>query len=180
MSMATGVSYSSYGVTIPPFNTGNPDEDNRYFQPDLNLMGKLNVRFIVSEFEISNQGLKQLDVIGKTRIYENLKYEPKASVFNDGNNSEATIEDTKPGRIDLAVNGPGRLEISEQYYPGWNVFVDGVKKDIIIHDQIFQAVDLEPGSHQIIFEYSPILMLYGFAGLFLIIIVYLGVNLAHT
>jgi hypothetical protein len=180
MASATGIPYASYGVSIPPFKTGNPEEDNRYSQPDLELLGKLNVRYVVSEYDIINSGLKQLQTIGRTHVYENLKYSSMATLIGTGSQTEITIKNDRPGWVELSASGPGLLQISEQYYPGWTVFVDGVKKDIIIHDQIFQSVNLESGLHRVIFKFTPDLVMYGFMASILIIIGYMGVKFAHS
>ena len=179
MSQATGVPYIAYGVTIPPFQNGKPETDNQFSQPNLDLLGKLNVRYIVSEFEIFNSGLEKLAIIGKTQIYENLKYRPLVYIQGGRNDSAMILTKHQSGLLELSASGPGELVISEVYYPGWNVFVDGVKKDIVVQSQIFQSVNLEPGNHHILFKFTPDLVLYGLFALFLIGIGFVGVKIAH-
>jgi uncharacterized membrane protein YfhO len=50
---------------------------------------------------------------------------------------------------------PKFLVLTDTYYPGWKVFVDGKAHKLLKADYIFRAVYLAPGSHDITFVYSP-------------------------
>ncbi len=52
MEKASGVPMEGYSVTLPPFASGRPEVDNRAYLPDARLLGLLNVRYVVSEFEL--------------------------------------------------------------------------------------------------------------------------------
>ncbi len=47
------------------------------------------------------------------------------------------------------------LVLSDTYYPGWKVFVDGEEKEILRANYHFRAVPLEKGRHRIEFVYAP-------------------------
>jgi hypothetical protein len=68
-------------------------------------------------------------------------------------------------RIELkaSCNGPRFLFLSETYYPGWTVWVDGQKEKIYRADHTFRAVALSPGHHDIIFKYQPFSFYLGLA-----------------
>ncbi|TDJ57694.1 MAG: hypothetical protein E2O41_07505, partial [Nitrospina sp.] len=41
------------------------------------------------------------------------------------------------------------------YFPGWTVTVDGEQKPILQANHFYRAVQLEPGSHVLEFDYYP-------------------------
>ena len=53
MQKASGISSNGYSVTLPPFETGDPDTDNRGAVPDARLLGLLNVRFVAAQFPLT-------------------------------------------------------------------------------------------------------------------------------
>jgi uncharacterized membrane protein YfhO len=42
----------------------------------------------------------------------------------------------------------------QQYYPGWEVFVDGAQSKIIISNYLFMSLVLENGNHTVDFIYK--------------------------
>jgi uncharacterized membrane protein YfhO len=51
--------------------------------------------------------------------------------------------------------------LTDIYYPGWNVYVDGKKENLERANYAFRAVHLEAGPHSIRFAYEPISLLLG-------------------
>jgi len=49
----------------------------------------------------------------------------------------------------------GLLVVSELYYPGWEVYVDGKKKEILKTDLIFRGIMLEGGQKRVEFRFRP-------------------------
>lgn len=160
MEKAAGVPYDEYSVTIPPFQTGNPKIDNRQSNPDPVLLGYLNVRYLVSEFWISDLDFTLVGNDRDTFIYENEKYLPRAVVYRSYSRSDdyhtAQIVDYTPNRIHLAAVGPGLLVLSEMNYPGWIVKIDGDPASIMTVDGLFRAVELSEGSHILKFNFRPV------------------------
>ncbi|MBW1741398.1 MAG: YfhO family protein [Deltaproteobacteria bacterium] len=68
-------------------------------------------------------------------------------------------------RIELAasLNKPKFLFLSESYYPGWKVYVDGVKGEIYRANYAFRGVPLAPGRHEVLFVYDPLSFKLGMA-----------------
>jgi len=50
---------------------------------------------------------------------------------------------------------PGMLLLSDQYAPGWRVWVDRKEQVILPADHAFRAVKVEPGYHLVHFRYQP-------------------------
>ncbi len=67
------------------------------------------------------------------------------------------------GELDVNVNTtePGLLVVSDQYYPGWQAWVDGKPTTIYAVDAAFQGVFLESGSHEVQFKYRPFSFIIG-------------------
>jgi hypothetical protein len=63
----------------------------------------------------------------------------------------------EPERIavwaDLAA--PGWLVLGEWYYPGWQVWIDGIKAKVLRADYGLRAVHVEAGAHEVVFRYRP-------------------------
>jgi hypothetical protein len=85
--------------------------------------------------------------------------DPKPRVFFTGGGTVEEIVADKPGRISLTAQGPGELVVSESFYPGWRLRVDGAARDVEIFEKNFLKTTLESGRHQIEFTYFPLFLL---------------------
>jgi hypothetical protein len=67
------------------------------------------------------------------------------------------------GEMDIQANTqvPGLLIVTDQYYPGWQAWVDGKQVPIVAVDGIFKGVFLDKGSHMIRFVYKPLTFAVG-------------------
>ena len=160
MQKATGISNSGYSVTMPPFKTGTPEIDNLGSMPDSKLLGLLNVKYVVSAFPLNAAGLEFQEKIGKTTIYQNSNYRPRAWIQSnlDPENqvfSEVSQIKWSPDEIEIETNGEGWLVLSEIDYPGWSASVEGTAADIVPFDDLLRAVQLAPGNHTVKFEFRP-------------------------
>lgn len=59
-------------------------------------------------------------------------------------------------RLRAEIEAEAILVLSDTYYPGWKVFVDGREKKILRANYNFRAVVLPSGAHQVDFVYSPL------------------------
>ncbi len=64
-------------------------------------------------------------------------------------------------KLDVTTNQDGILVTSETWYPGWNVFIDGKKQDILQVNYCFKGVMVSEGTHIIEFKYEPISFFVG-------------------
>jgi hypothetical protein len=73
------------------------------------------------------------------------------------------ISDYQPNSIELSAFSQRHkiLFLSETYYPGWEVYIDGVRGDILRADFAFRAVALTPGHHKVEFVYRPLSVILG-------------------
>ncbi len=182
---ASGVENASYSVTLPFYKTANPSVDNQYSQPNLNLLGLLNVQYVVSEFELNIPGLKYLQKIESSWIYENTEAFPRVWVQDGLSNSirevgEAAVQDYSPNLIEIAATGPGLLVLSEINYPGWKATVDGIPASIQDYHGILRAIDLPEGTHAVKFTFYPVGVFLGVGiSLLMLIGIWLNYRLDH-
>lgn len=56
---------------------------------------------------------------------------------------------------EVVSNKDGFFVLSQSFYPGWKVFVDGTQKEVLPANLNFTAVYLTAGNHQVSFIYKP-------------------------
>lgn len=71
----------------------------------------------------------------------------------------------------------GILVLTDTFYPGWRVFVDGARREILKTDVGLRGVFLSAGRHEVRFEYAPQKLYWGMiiSGLSLVIFIFIGV-----
>jgi len=57
--------------------------------------------------------------------------------------------------IDAELEKDGFLVLSDTFYPGWKVFIDGKEGKIYCANYILRAVRLKKGKHKVLYLYSP-------------------------
>lgn len=57
--------------------------------------------------------------------------------------------------LETTSNHNALLFISDTFYPGWEVFIDGKKDRILLADYAFRAVKISNGNHKVEFIYNP-------------------------
>ncbi len=157
MTVASGVPAAGYSVTIPVFKKGNPEEDNRAYQPRADLLGLLNVRYILSAFLLDAAGLEKLFVQDGVYVYENQLARPRAWIEQNGQISplKASMTSSSPNRLVVQAQGPGELVLSEIVYPGWRAYLDGKPVRILAYQGLLRSVELPEGDHQVKFLFQP-------------------------
>jgi hypothetical protein len=80
-----------------------------------------------------------------------------------GQGDVVLIETSDPGLVSLRVETThgSWLLLSDTWYPGWNVELDGVKTKLYKADYFFRAVWVPPGAHTLEFRYRPPLFFAG-------------------
>ncbi|MDO8551067.1 MAG: YfhO family protein [bacterium] len=76
---------------------------------------------------------------------------------NQQGNDKAEVTSYLPEKVVVrteAENG-GYLVLTDSYFPGWEAKIDNKPVKIYQADYLFRAVKLEPGNHEVIFEYKP-------------------------
>jgi hypothetical protein len=177
MEKASGIPVTHYSVTMPDFPNGKPATDNAGYIPDARLLGLMNVRFVVSQFEITANGLTLLKSFCTTRIYENQEWMPFAWVQSETTALGEGVQSTpsvvaKPNEFSLEAMGHGQLVLSEVAYPGWKMYIDGKEQPIKLIGGIFMGADLKGGNQSIRFEYHPTFLI---PALIMAVIAWIGI-----
>jgi hypothetical protein len=81
----------------------------------------------------------------------------------DTHGTEITLYTPHEVVIEADLSADGFLVLSDTYYPGWEVFVDGREDRIYQADYLFRAVFLEEGKHVVEFRYNPLSFRIGLA-----------------
>ncbi len=58
-------------------------------------------------------------------------------------------------KLDVTMDTSGLLVMSDLYYPGWKVYVDGIQEPLYVTNLIMRGVFLPAGFHQVEFIYRP-------------------------
>ncbi len=159
IEQATGIAATGYSVTVPPFATTDLAHEHAGATPDAALLGRYNVRYIVSEFALDAPGLALAQRFGDTYVYTNAAWRDRAWV--EGGAGGVVVAAWSPNRLVLDATGPGRLVISESAYPGWQVSVDGVPQPLETTADGLLAVTLAAGPHAIAAEFRPLSVYLG-------------------
>lgn len=57
--------------------------------------------------------------------------------------------------LQVRANGPAFVVLSEIYYPGWNVYVDGLRTELYCVDYVLRGFSVPPGTHEVQIRYEP-------------------------
>lgn len=156
METATGIPSFRYSVTLPPFEGDDLASANQAYQPDVERLGYLNIRYVLAEFDLTAPGLVEETRQGSNRIYRVEPWYPRAWVEqDDGQMAEAALVSQSANEITINARGPGRLVLSELVYPGWRAEVNGKEAEIRPAHDILRSVALPNGDVQVVFRYSP-------------------------
>lgn len=163
MQAASGVPDNGYSVAIPPFASGNPQVDNYTYQPRADLLGLLNVRYILSAFPLESASLERLFVQDGVLVYLNQLARPRAWVEQSGELSDqgAFIVHRSSNQLTVQAQGPGLLVLSELVYPGWQATVNGEAVTIQVYHGLLRSVSLPEGRHQVHFDFRPASLYWG-------------------
>lgn len=137
--------------------------DEKNLAKNLDLLSFYNVKYLALTQKTNCPSLVLLREKPEAGfyLYQNKKVRPRAFIINSKNQPEE--EETKiikyrPDEVEISTRlaRPGFLFLSDSFYPGWQVWVDGVKSEILPAEQIFRKVKLEPGQHLVKFVYNPL------------------------
>lgn len=126
-----------------------------------------NVKYIASTKKLNYPHLKLLFHMYKYGVnlylYENKKVLPRAYLLDEEskpnfNLGQVVITNYQANQVVISVDlkKSGLLFLSDAYYPGWKGYVDGKEKRIIKANDLFRAVEVPSGKHEVKFVYAPL------------------------
>ncbi len=174
MARASGIPADRYSVSVPTVFVDDPltypEQAQAAAAPNADGLGRLNVRYIATEFPLTSSGFHLARQLGTTRVYENQLARPRAWLVGG---EPATLLTWSPNLILISARGPGQLILSEVNYPGWEARLDDQAAPLDTVDGLLQGVQLGPGAHTVRFEFRP-RSLYTGAALMVIGLITLG------
>lgn len=128
-----------------------------------------NRSFVVHDYQVVNDN-EILPIMGSGKIDFSrtaLLNSPIATDFKktaNVANEVPLIESYSSNNVSISVvmNSSGILVLSDLSFPGWVVYVDGKKKDLLTVNYILRGVVLDAGPHEIEFSYEPFMLKLGF------------------
>jgi len=118
--------------------------------------------FLVGHYRVEQDKQKIIDLIfspgfelDKEVILEEKL--PEIFLFDEQFSGQVELLDYQPSRLVLKTDTSGNalLFVSDNYFPGWQVEIDGISQKIYRADYAFRAVPVPKGEHQVIFSYEP-------------------------
>lgn len=79
------------------------------------------------------------------------------------NGAEATIADRRANCVTISVDSPagGRLVLTDLFYPGWQVTIDGESAQPARFEHMYRSVQISSGRHTVTWEYKPRSLYWG-------------------
>lgn len=158
IAAAAGVPLRGYSVTLPRLDGPEPAVANAGAAPDAERLGLLNVKYVAAEFSLAAPELRLAQTFGRTRVYENLAWRPRAWMDTG---APAAVVSWSPNRIVIRAEGPGRLTLSEINYPGWQAAIDGAPAGLETVAGLLRGVAVPAGPHTITFDFRPPSVFWG-------------------
>lgn len=155
-SKASGVPVNTYSVTLPAFETGNPFTDNVGKCPKTEMLQKLNTKYIISAFPLTNCDLGDPELLSDQYVYD-LDNEDNYVVVENCPETKLNYQIRRytPNEILLDIKSCGGvLQISEINYPGWQIFVDG-EQVLIERESLFRTIRIPEGYHELQMIFRP-------------------------
>lgn len=166
MSSAAGYPLEVYSVTLPPYPDGLPEAAGS-FKLDAEKLGWLAVGLVTSAHPIESPGFDLLTHEQDLYIYANSLVRPLAWMQGstdkiDESWSPVDSISRSINHIEVQVQEPGTLVLSEIHYPGWRAFSERGQLKIFPLENLLRAVELAEGENRVSFTFVPISLYLGF------------------
>jgi hypothetical protein len=132
------------------------------------ILKLLNVKYIISSRRLNFNFIEEVISENGVYLYKLTDFLPRIFFTTDvkGNIKRETCKileviEYKDGfaKVNVSTNKPGFLVFSENFYPGWHAYIDGIDKELIKVKGLIQAVAIDKGNHAVTFEYRVDLFL---------------------
>jgi hypothetical protein len=156
-------------ITHAPYNLVYQDQDVLIYQ-NKNVFSRSFIVYRVDNVPSFDSALDLLDNpnldLRRVGVVENLPMELENTINQNNLQMQSvsgSAEFISSGRLNVKVTtqAPGLLVVTDQYYPGWNAYVDGKPTPIYAVNGTFRGVFLEAGDHMIEFKYRPLSFIIG-------------------
>lgn len=116
--------------------------------------------YIVQQTREEETPAKVLEYLASEQFDPNLEVtlDKRVPITPNGNfESAAKISEYANQRVvvNTSSNGSGILVLTDSFFPGWRVYVDGREEQILRANYFFRGVALTQGEHSVEFRYEP-------------------------
>ncbi|OGC86749.1 MAG: hypothetical protein A2142_02265 [candidate division Zixibacteria bacterium RBG_16_48_11] len=131
---------------------------NLFIYENVNALPRV---FAVSSYEVINDPAKILERIASPDFNPRqtvvLEKEPTLRPETDSLQTNVSISEYNPAEVKLTADlgRPALIVLLDNYYPDWQVRVDGHAAEIYRANYTFRAVSVPSGRHQITFSFEP-------------------------
>ncbi|MBN1385093.1 MAG: YfhO family protein [Elusimicrobia bacterium] len=129
-------------------------------------LAKSNAKYIFSSTDLTDKNLVFIKMIQmplflpNLRIYRNTDYVSHAFFSDNEKQKQLPLKvkyySNNKIRIEKNINVKGNITLSDLYYPGWTVFVDGRRSKIYSTDSMTRLVNVSRISKKIYFIFLPV------------------------
>jgi hypothetical protein len=117
------------------------------------LCDRYAIRWIVTPYALpEGPTLRAAGRDAGVTLYENLDARDVAFQLPGG--APLTWERQAHDRWRVRVEGPTTAVLTQAWYPGWIADLDGEPAPVALAEELFLAVDVPPGTHEIVFRYD--------------------------
>jgi uncharacterized membrane protein YfhO len=83
---------------------------------------------------------------------------PLAFFADDPARKSQSVERTGPNQVAITAENErgGRLVLLDLAFPGWSVSIDGKPAASEVFENMYRAVDVPAGRHEIVWRYQPV------------------------
>lgn len=84
--------------------------------------------------------------------------QPAPRVSARGDVRILSVSRPRPERLECryTAGGPGEIDFSEAYFPGWRAAIDGRSAPLRLKDDVFMCVSVPSGEHALVFRFVPV------------------------
>jgi len=117
-----------------------------------------NNNSILNEILSSKYNIKNTIVFNKCdkNIIIGFKNLKENFIKKDYSNIKYNLINSNNFEINIKTNKNGFILLLDNYYPGWNVYVDGLEQRLLKTNLTFKSVFIRAGKHQIRFIFKPL------------------------
>lgn len=183
--LSTKDDFSSRSDAVVSFTDNNdaPDSEKR-----LQTLNELSVKYILNRVENGATEhtfppaiFQPIYTDAGWQVYENKNALPRAYVESlDGKERiSADIIQNEPNKVRISLSDnqtAGRLVLSDTFYPGWKVFVDGQERSLFIANGTFRGVSVLKGDTIAEFVYKPVSFSIGLSLTIMSILIAIGAS----
>ena len=118
--------------------------------------------WFIDHIEYVDNANKEIDAIGKFDLRHTAVADAKfrqslGEATPQQNASVVTLKGYEPNKLTYNVQSAkgGIVVFSEVYYPGWTATVDGAEVPVGRVNYILRAINVKPGSHEVVLTFKP-------------------------